>query len=136
MKEIKTKEIQPSIRNLLSYATSESKIVTEYNNYLKGPNRKLFGVEQDEEYIGCIGIEIVSRRVCMINHIAVFPEQRGKRVGSEMINLLAEQFLFIIAETDKDAVDFYKKYGFTISSLGEKYPGVERFLCTYERPVS
>ena len=37
----------------------------------------------------------------------------------------------VSAETDKDAVNFYKRYGFSIISLGEKYPGVERFYCEY-----
>ncbi|GAA0394735.1 hypothetical protein GCM10008933_26940 [Paenibacillus motobuensis] len=35
----------------------------------------------------------------------------------------------IIAETDQDAIGFYSKIGFEIHSLGEKYPGVERFQC-------
>ena len=33
-----------------------------------------------------------------------------------------------------DAVEFYRKLGFSIESLGEKYPGVERFRCTLQRP--
>ena len=37
-----------------------------------------------------------------------------------------------IAETDRDAVDFYRSCGFTIESLGEKYPRIERFLCTLQ----
>ncbi|MNP39986.1 hypothetical protein D3C76_1335850 [compost metagenome] len=37
----------------------------------------------------------------------------------------------IKAETDKDTVGFYKKIGFSITSLGEKYPGVERFECIF-----
>ena len=37
------------------------------------------------------------------------------------------------AETDKDAVDFYRKLGFSVTSLGEKYPGVERFHCEYSK---
>ncbi|WP_268921683.1 hypothetical protein [Metabacillus sediminilitoris] len=39
----------------------------------------------------------------------------------------------ITAETDKEAVVFYRNYGFKITSLGEKYPGVERFLCEYKK---
>ena len=31
--------------------------------------------------------------------------------------------------TDDEAVEFYKKIGFQVKSLGEKYPGVERFCC-------
>ncbi|MDM5188969.1 hypothetical protein QUF99_17085 [Bacillus sp. DX4.1] len=30
---------------------------------------------------------------------------------------------------NKNAVGFYKRYGFSIKSLGEKYPDVERFHC-------
>lgn len=37
------------------------------------------------------------------------------------------------AETDKNAVNFYRKIGFNITSLGEKYPGVERFKCTLNK---
>ena len=40
------------------------------------------------------------------------------------------QLTYIEAETDKEAVEFYKKIGFQVKSLGEKYPGIERFhLC-------
>lgn len=38
----------------------------------------------------------------------------------------------IQAETDQEAVGFYRKAGFVITSLGEKYPGVERFSCFFE----
>ena len=40
------------------------------------------------------------------------------------------------AETHRDAVDFYKRLGFDIESLGEKYPGVERFWCTLRQSIS
>ncbi|WP_235473679.1 hypothetical protein [Lysinibacillus macroides] len=51
-----------------------------------------------------------------------------------MIDFINDKYalLVIAAETDKDAVDFYKKYGFKVSSLGEKYLGVERFTCVLE----
>ncbi|QSF44504.1 GNAT family N-acetyltransferase [Paenibacillus tianjinensis] len=35
----------------------------------------------------------------------------------------------ITAETDHEAVGFYRNAGFAITSLGEQYPGVERFAC-------
>ncbi len=131
MKEINTEKIHPLIRNLLSYATSEFRIDEEYNKYLKSPNRKLFGLECNGKYVGCIGFEMISPKECVISHIAVFPEQREKGIGSKMINFLSNQFCLISAETDKDGVDFYRKYGFMITSLGEKYPGVERFQCEF-----
>lgn len=48
-----------------------------------------------------------------------------------MLKFVLEDYLVVSAETDADAVEFYRKYGFKIKSLGEKYPGVERFLCEY-----
>ncbi len=42
-----------------------------------------------------------------------------------------EGLLHLQAETDRDAVGFYGKAGFTVTSLGEKYPGVERFACRW-----
>ena len=51
--------------------------------------------------------------------------------GSKMISFIKVKHPvpFVIAETDKEAVIFYENYGFKITSLGEKYPGVERFQC-------
>ena len=51
-----------------------------------------------------------------------------------MIDFILEKYLFafVLAETDKEAVYFYKKHGFKITSLGEIYPGVEHFQCVFE----
>jgi ribosomal protein S18 acetylase RimI-like enzyme len=52
-----------------------------------------------------------------------------------MIDFIIEKhsLSYVCTETDKDAVGFYRNYGFEITSLGEKYPGVERFLCNLKR---
>jgi N-acetylglutamate synthase-like GNAT family acetyltransferase len=104
MKKINTKKIHPSIRKLLSFATSDFKVDLEYEKYLKSLNRKLFGIELQGEFVGCTGIEIISLKECVIKHIAVYSEQRGKGMGSKMIKFLSEQT--ITAETDKNAVNF------------------------------
>lgn len=131
MKKISAKTIHPSIQELLSYATTYSKIDREYERYLNTFNRELFSLEQNEEIIGCVGIEVIYSNKCVIKHIAVYTKHRGKSFGSQMIKFLSQQYTIIIAETDKDAVDFYRKCGFKITSIGERFPGVERFLCEY-----
>ncbi|EJS58105.1 hypothetical protein ICA_01925 [Bacillus cereus BAG1O-3] len=40
---------------------------------------------------------------------------------------------YIEAETDDGAVEFYKRIGFQVKSLGEKYTGIERFPCYLEK---
>ncbi|MEK4827575.1 GNAT family N-acetyltransferase [Niallia sp. FSL W8-0951] len=131
MEKVSTKTIHPSIRELLSFATTYSKVEYEYEKYLNTFNRQLFFLQQYGEIVGCIGIEIINPNECVIKHIAVSTKQRGKSVGSQMIKFLSKQYTFISAETDNDAVGFYRKNGFKITSLGEKYPSVERFLCVY-----
>lgn len=52
-----------------------------------------------------------------------------------MIDFVCQTHSFDIltAETDIEAVGFYQNYGFNVTSLGEKYAGVERFLCTLKK---
>ncbi len=122
--------IQPAVKVLLSYATSKTKVDQEYDLYIHSPARKLYGYYMNQELVGCIGIEIDDVH-CVIKHIAVSPAHRGKGIGREMIQFSSHHnsFSSIYAETDRDAVIFYKNIGFHITSLGEKYPGVERFAC-------
>ncbi|WP_245823569.1 GNAT family N-acetyltransferase [Metabacillus halosaccharovorans] len=67
------------------------------------------------EIVGCAGGEISSLIECEIKHIAVSSVQRGKGIG--MINYITE----------------HRYFDFEITSLGEKYPGVERFLWNLKR---
>ncbi|MCJ7841396.1 GNAT family N-acetyltransferase [Lederbergia sp. NSJ-179] len=134
MKKIKANFISPQIRDLLSLATSKKNVEREYELYIQSPFRELYGYELEDEMIGCIGIELSAPKCCEIKHIAVLLKYRGEGIGSTMISFIKgkHSLSLISAETDKDAVHFYKKYGFKISSLGEKYPGVERFQCILE----
>lgn len=127
--------IAPQIEELLCFATSKEKVKLEYYSYLLKQNRRLYGMIFENEIVGCIGIEFVSPFKCEIRHIAGNPNSRNQHIGSNMIYFVIEQFQLdsIFAETDKDAVNFYSSTGFTITSLGEKYPGVERFHCEFNR---
>lgn len=49
----------------------------------------------------------------------------GRRLLAEVRRAVAG--LPLVAETDADGVDFYAAVGFTITPLGEMYPGVQRF---------
>jgi len=127
MKKVHSNTIHSSIRKLLSYATSEEVIELEYQNYMQSINLNLYVLESDGESIGCIGFEFISSNHCKIKHIAVSPAERGKGLGRKMITFICDKYLInlISAETDIDAVNFYRKCGFKIINLGEKYPGVD-----------
>ncbi|MFJ8064580.1 GNAT family N-acetyltransferase [Psychrobacillus sp. NPDC096426] len=131
MEEIYTNVLPGSVKELLAYATSVSKIDAEYDLYKQHENRKLYGYKLNNKFIGCIGIELTEQQSCEIKQIAVSPFERRAGIGKRMIDFIFEKhsLSMISAETDQDAVNFYKNIGFTITSLGEKYPGVERFWC-------
>ncbi|WP_277584322.1 GNAT family N-acetyltransferase [Psychrobacillus antarcticus] len=132
---INSETIHPQIEELLCLAVSKEKVEMEYHSYLLKSNRMLYGMIKETDIVGCIGIEFVSPSICEIRHIAVDPDSRKQQIGSNMIYFIIEQFQLdsIFAETDKDAVNFYASIGFTVTSLGEKYLGVERFHCVFKK---
>lgn len=71
-----------------------------------------------------------------IMSIATKPSVRSKGVASKLIAFASKNLncSIIKAETDDDAIGFYRKCGFQVVSLGEKYPGTVRYLCTFKLP--
>jgi len=134
VKEITSTVMNPTIKKLLSYATLEKKVNEEYKKYTYLSSRKLYSIEVNGETISCIGVEFLNSYTAVIKHIAVLPKERGKGIGSSMLRFLCKKHDIhsVFAETDKEAVNFYSNFGFQITSLGEKYLGVERFLCEFK----
>ncbi|MFC4776410.1 GNAT family N-acetyltransferase [Paenibacillus sp. GCM10023252] len=127
---------EAGIQELLSWAVfpEPESLKRAIDLYKPNGQHKLLGYESEGEIIGLIGYHVVSEGCIKIDHIAVTPAERNKGYGRGLIlELLAlEQPAVLVAETDEDAVDFYRSSRFTVVSLGETYPGTERFRCTYE----
>ncbi|SFS47105.1 GNAT family N-acetyltransferase [Paenibacillus sp. 453mf] len=123
------------VQELIGYSTlpEESHIQAALAMYKNNDSTELLGFEDEGQLVALIGIEQDGNKV-MIKHLAVLPENREKGYGrgiiSEMISSVQPET--VIAETDEEAVDFYRNVGFVVYSLGEKYPGVERFRCVFE----
>ncbi len=132
--DLKTYPNRSAIISLLSdcmYANNEA-VLTEFEKYQMTASRTLYGKCNTSELIGLIGVEHNSEYVAELKHIAVRSDYRRCGAGREMIMkyVMEHDIQILIAETDKDSMHFYEKIGFAIASLGEKYPGVERFKCT------
>ena len=91
-----------------------------------------FGAEINQQLVGAIGLERTAIRQAEIRSIVVLEDFRNQGVGAKLIQDMRDKFSLevLCAETHRDAVDFYKRLGFDILNLGEKYPGTERFWCT------
>lgn len=107
------------------------RISRELDCYLTDDSRGIYGEVIHNRLAGLIGIVSYSEEAVELKHIAIEPQYRGQGLGTKLIYEYIHSYhpSQISAETDQDAVGFYSKIGFEIHSLGEKYPGVERFNC-------
>nr|WP_167280073.1 GNAT family N-acetyltransferase [Paenibacillus lupini] len=99
--------------------------------YKSDANRVLYAYDDGSRIAAIIGLLIKPEEIVIL-HIAVDQGMRGKGFGRALLDEVMSlyELTTLKTETDKDAVGFYRTCGFRIESLGELYPGVERFLCT------
>jgi ribosomal protein S18 acetylase RimI-like enzyme len=133
---VKSRVQESQIQDLLSYSVfpDPDRLEQTIAQYESDSNMWLFGYESEDVMVGIIGFRLSDNQEMTLTHLAVEPESRGVGFGRGMILEIIEEMnpTRIVAETDEEAVEFYRRNGFVINSLGEKYPGVERFRCTYE----
>jgi GNAT superfamily N-acetyltransferase len=106
--------------------------------YMHQSDHRLYAIEELGISVGVIGVYIADRdrRSGVIGHIAVRRESRGKGYGRWIVQRLADLEPGVdtwMAETDDDAIGFYRTLGFHTEDLGERYPGVRRYRCTLRR---
>ena len=126
-------------RNLLAvlaecvYNPTEERLISRADKYITNPNTAVYANKENDTYKGIIVIDISNINAIEILDIAVSASFQKSGIGSSLINHCIDMFhpYEIIAETDDDAVEFYKKYGFDILTLGDKYRvGIMRYQCT------
>lgn len=126
--------LSPAIADLLAacigYPTP-AKIQAVWEDYGRGNGRQLWLAMDGAQIAGLIGFKPPTEQRLIIRHIAVDAAVRGRGLGRKLIETLAARYPghLLEAETDREAVGFYRRCGFAISSLGERFPGCERFRC-------
>lgn len=73
---------------------------------------------------------VVDERAVRIGHIAARTDQRGRGYGAALVQAIADDVapLPLVAETDDDAVDFYRRVGFAVGEIDSPYP-TPRYRC-------
>jgi ribosomal protein S18 acetylase RimI-like enzyme len=97
--------------------------------YRRDPELILLRASIGTALVGVVGYTVKGTDVVVL-HIATSEDSRRSGVGRQMLQAVREatsNHFRLVAETDSDAVGFYIANGFLAESLGEKYPGVERF---------
>jgi ribosomal protein S18 acetylase RimI-like enzyme len=123
-----------NIRELLVMAIGQStpeRLKQLVEDFYAVDGRTLFVAVQDDKTIGLIGMVYGDGSHGVIAHLAVHPDKRRQGIGHQLIdNTVAILGLKDIeAETDQDAVEFYRACGFETKEIESQYPGVRRFRC-------
>lgn len=81
--------------------------------------------------IGLMRLDSRESSCCTITHIAVISDLRNQGIGRNLIEFIGENLNFqrAEAETDDDALCFYKACGFQVEPIGINAFGVRRYLC-------
>jgi GNAT superfamily N-acetyltransferase len=90
----------------------------------------LYGWVKDDELLGCIGFEL-QPDVAFIRSLVVAEPYRRRGVGRILVEaaLAHVERPWVEAETDSEGVGFYRRMGFTTTSLGVTARDIERFRC-------
>ncbi|MDR0883041.1 MAG: GNAT family N-acetyltransferase [Oscillospiraceae bacterium] len=134
-RDIKSQLDHPIVRQIMSHCVfdgSPAGLDKEAENYRGHTQWQFYGWVENGEIVGVCGFEVHADYVEIL-HIAVAENARRRGIGGKMVTALWEKYkLTIEAETDDDAVDFYRKTGFETTAI-QKY-NVQRWTCVKAVP--
>lgn len=116
--------LSPSIFN-----PTPERLRSRAESYINNGNAYIFAYRENDKYLGIIVIEIHADSATILD-IAVETAHRSKKIGSRLIDFVFKEFgvTHIYAETDDDAIGFYKKYGFIVLKTFIKFDTM-RYKC-------
>ncbi|MCL2226338.1 MAG: GNAT family N-acetyltransferase [Oscillospiraceae bacterium] len=131
-KDIKLQITNPEVGRIIALAAfegSEEGVAKEAAKYISSDALHFFGWVDDDKILGICGFEVHEDKV-EIHLISVAKEHHHKGIGVAMITALESKYhLPIEAETDDDAVGFYRRCGFETKAFKHAKWGVPRHTC-------
>ena len=132
---VKEKLSDSAILHLLApsvFNPTPERLLTRAEKYQADDKTSVYAYSESGEYKGIIVFKIEDNTAEILD-IAVKPEYQGKGIGSRLIDYIFSIFAVskIIAETDDDAIGFYKKYGFTVIDTKLNHD-TKRYVCVCE----
>ena len=119
------------------FLPNEDKFARKVDGFLADDAIEVFACLEDGEPKGMMVVSFAQAAQTEIVGIAVAQTARHRGIGSYMIAQLMEERRLpsVYAETDDDAVEFYRKNGFEITKVSEEYDGetVVRYRCLLQR---
>ena len=130
--DVKASLWQPEVLALLKpsvYNPTPERLKSRAEKYSADKNICVYACKNSEKYIGIV-VFVTENGTAEILDIAVKPEYRKHGIGRKLIDFIFNRFPVdtIIAETDDEAVEFYKRCGFNVIGFGMKCNN-KRYIC-------
>ena len=111
----------PVLQQLLSFCLFDNTPQGMENALNRYPGKMFYGWIENNEPLGICGFRELQDKV-EVCHIAASPTSRRKGIGKNTVTALCKKYSKTIeAETDDDAVGFYRKCGFETIELYKEY---------------
>ena len=120
-----------NIYKLCMYKPTFEKYIARIKSRQQQKDFTLYGCYRHDELIGIAGVRVHNQAI-EITDIAVQENMQQKGIGRKMVEYLAGKYhLPLIAETDDDAVGFYRQCGFetTVVFTEKNNEYCRRYLC-------
>lgn len=120
------------------FLPNEEKFRKKVDSFLRDDSVKIFACMNHGSIEGIIVLSFLAQGQAEIVGIATDSSVRGQGVGSYLIRQASKICPNLSAQTDSDAVGFYRKNGFQITELSEVYDGetVVRYQCEFISKIS
>ncbi|MBA3330846.1 MAG: GNAT family N-acetyltransferase [Actinobacteria bacterium] len=136
--DLRGREDEPAVRALLACAHGSAPSVDRAAARYRTGEWVLIGWEEGGALVACAGVERGASGDIAMRSVAVVPERRGQGSGRALVDAVAGAATArrLVAETDEDAVGFYRNCGFSVERI-EPRAGRARFRCarTIEPPA-
>ena len=128
---MKCKMDNPDVHKIIAYAAfdgSPEGVAKKVQEYILSPKLHFYAWVENNAILGICGYDVHDEKVEILL-IAVDEDSRGRGVGSAMVTALQSEYgKDIEAETDDDAVEFYRKRGFNTHEFIHETKG-KRHTC-------
>jgi len=131
--DLSGRQDEPAIRRVLEQSHGSTEALEEASAHYRSGEWTFIGWQEGEEILACAGAEQLTGGTIGIRSIAVAPAWRHRGLGRTLLDSLAGRAgaSMVVAETDDDAVGFYRRCGFAIEDAPPKF-GRPRYWCVHE----
>jgi ribosomal protein S18 acetylase RimI-like enzyme len=131
--DLNGRQDEPAIRRVLELSHGSTQALEEACGHYRSGEWTFIGWQEGDEVLACAGAERLGGGTVGIRSIAVAPAWRHRGLGRTLVDALGERLEAkrLVAETDDDAVGFYRRCGFAVADAPSK-SGRTRYWCVRE----